>query len=84
MIAEHLRDGRLVSPFPKRYDSARGYFALVAPGAAERPDVVAFLRWLTEEADVERTAMALADGPARAAANDSRADDARARPARRP
>jgi DNA-binding transcriptional LysR family regulator len=25
LIAEHLRDGRLVAPFPKRYDSARGY-----------------------------------------------------------
>ena len=33
LIAEHLRDGRLVAPFPKRYDSARGYFAVVAPHA---------------------------------------------------
>jgi len=57
MIAEHLRDGRLVSPFPRRYDSARGYFAIAAPGAAERPDVVAFMRWLDDEARVERTAM---------------------------
>src|SRR6185369_14177334 len=39
MIAEHLRDGRLVSPFPKRYDSARGYYVLVAPSAGERTDV---------------------------------------------
>jgi DNA-binding transcriptional LysR family regulator len=46
MIAEHLRDGRLVSPFPKRYDSARGYYVLVAPHGAERADVSAFVRWL--------------------------------------
>jgi len=77
MIAEHLRDGRLVSPFPKRYDSARGYFVLVAPGAGERPDVAAFVRWLNEEAEVERKAMTLADGPARGAAGDARGDVAR-------
>jgi hypothetical protein len=57
MIAEHLRDGRLVSPFPRRYDSARGYFAIAAPAAAERPDVSAFMQWLDDEARVERTAM---------------------------
>jgi LysR family transcriptional regulator, glycine cleavage system transcriptional activator len=50
MIAEHLRDRRLVAPFPKKYDSARGYFAIVAPRAADRDDVRAFLRWLTDEA----------------------------------
>ena len=50
MIAEHLRDGRLVAPFAKKYDSARGYFALVAPRAGDREDVAAFLRWISEEA----------------------------------
>ena len=50
MIAEHLRDGRLVAPFPKKYESARSYFALAAPRAAERDDVAAFLGWLSEEA----------------------------------
>jgi LysR family glycine cleavage system transcriptional activator len=50
MIAEHLRDGRLVAPFPKKYESARSYFALAAPRAAERDDVTAFLGWLSEEA----------------------------------
>ncbi len=55
MIAAHLRDGRLVAPFPKRYDSARGYFVIVGPRAAERPDVAAFVRWLHDEAAQERT-----------------------------
>jgi LysR family glycine cleavage system transcriptional activator len=53
LIADHLRDGRLVAPFPKRYDSARGYYALVAPHATERADVRAFVAWLTEEAASE-------------------------------
>jgi LysR family glycine cleavage system transcriptional activator len=50
LIAEHLRDGRLVAPFPKRYDSARGYYAVVAPRAAERADVADFVAWLADEA----------------------------------
>jgi DNA-binding transcriptional LysR family regulator len=53
MLAGHLRDGRLVAPFAKKYDTARGYFALAAPRAAEREDVAAFLRWLAEEAERE-------------------------------
>lgn len=55
LIAEHLRDGRLVAPFAKRYDSARGYYAVVAPHAVERPDAVAFVAWLRDEAEAEAT-----------------------------
>jgi DNA-binding transcriptional LysR family regulator len=50
LIAEHLRDGRLVAPFPKRFDSARGYYAVVAPHASESPEVAAFVEWLREAA----------------------------------
>ncbi len=50
LIAEHLRDGRLVAPFAKRYEIARGYYAVVAPHATERADVMAFVAWLAEEA----------------------------------
>ena len=50
LIAEHLRDGRLTAPFPKRYDSARGYYAVVAPHANERADVAGFVGWLSDEA----------------------------------
>ena len=53
MIAEHLRDGRLVAPFAKKYESARSYFALASPRAGERDDVAAFLRWLADEAALE-------------------------------
>jgi DNA-binding transcriptional LysR family regulator len=50
ILGEHLRDGRLVAPFARKFDIARGYFALVAPGAEQREDVAAFLRWLSDEA----------------------------------
>jgi DNA-binding transcriptional LysR family regulator len=50
LIAQWLRDGRLVAPFAKRYDSPRSYFALVAPHAHERPEAAAFVTWLRAEA----------------------------------
>ena len=51
LIAELLRDGRLVAPFPKRYDSQRGYYALVAPHAADATGRRRrSSRWLREEA----------------------------------
>ena len=53
MVADHLRDGRLVAPFARKYDSARSYFALAAPRVADRGDVAAFLRWLADEAAIE-------------------------------
>lgn len=49
LIAELLNDGRLVAPFPKRYDSPRGYFAVVAPHAAQRQEAAAFIHWLRSE-----------------------------------
>ena len=50
LISELLRDGKLIAPFPKRYDSPRSYVVIVAPHAAGRPDVAAFLDWLQREA----------------------------------
>ncbi|MCC6378802.1 MAG: LysR family transcriptional regulator [Burkholderiales bacterium] len=49
LIAELLRERKLVAPFPKRFDSERGYVALVAPGSAGREDVAGFVRWLDDE-----------------------------------
>ncbi len=46
LIAEYIADGRLVAPFAKRYDSPRGYFAVVAPHAVARPETIAFIDWL--------------------------------------
>jgi DNA-binding transcriptional LysR family regulator len=54
MLAEHLRDGRLVAPFAPRDESARGYYAIRAPGTGERGDVAAFVAWLAREAEADR------------------------------
>jgi DNA-binding transcriptional LysR family regulator len=70
LIAEHLRDGRLMAPFPKRYDSARGYYAVVAPHAVDRADVAGFVSWLAEEAAQEvGRAQAMESPPAAAPAS---------------
>lgn len=50
LIARFLDERSLIAPFAKRYDSPRSYFAIVAPHAAQRPEVVAFIAWLHEEA----------------------------------
>ncbi len=50
LIAGHLSDGRLVAPFEKRYDSRRSFFAIVAPHAAQRTEVAAFVDWLAAAA----------------------------------
>ena len=49
LIAAWLKDGRLVAPFAKRYDSPRGYFAVLAPHAAARPEAASFIAWLRSE-----------------------------------
>ena len=58
LVAELLREGRLVAPFPKRYDSERGYVAIVAPHATAREDVIAFVRWLDDECTAIRRELA--------------------------
>lgn len=50
LIAGLLERGKLVAPFPKRYDSPRGYFALVATHAGARAETAAFIAWLRDEA----------------------------------
>jgi DNA-binding transcriptional LysR family regulator len=49
-VSALLRAGTLVAPFSKRYESTRGYFAVVAPHAHTRADVAAFVDWLKAEA----------------------------------
>ena len=50
LISELLHEGKLIAPFPKRYDSPRSYFVVMAPHVADRPDVAAFADWLQREA----------------------------------
>ncbi|MES2717581.1 MAG: LysR substrate-binding domain-containing protein [Pseudomonadota bacterium] len=45
-----LKKRQLVVPFGEATDTARAYFLLLAPGAAQRPDVLALAAWLRGEA----------------------------------
>ena len=51
LLAELLRDGRLVAPFGEGASSQRGYFIEAARRAAANPDAQDFMRWLRAEAD---------------------------------
>ena len=67
LIDHALARGDLVMPFPKRYDTPRGYFALCGSQAAGRPEVQQFIGWLREEAAAGTDASAFtADGVATA------------------
>ena len=50
MVGDLVESGALVAPFPKRYDSQRGYYAIVAGHARGRPDVEAFVDFLRAQA----------------------------------
>ena len=50
LIAELLREGRLVAPFGGA-TSQRGYFVVAAPRAAGNADAQDFVRWLRDEAE---------------------------------
>jgi len=49
LIAHWLASGKLVAPFPKRYEAPWAYFVLKAPHAAERPETQAFVAWMVAE-----------------------------------
>jgi DNA-binding transcriptional LysR family regulator len=42
LVQRHLRQGRLVALFGKRFATPRGYYLVIGRFAAQRPDVVAF------------------------------------------
>jgi DNA-binding transcriptional LysR family regulator len=66
LVAELLDAGKLVAPFPKRYDSQRGYYVLVAPHARARSDVAAFVEFLRRDAAKSAAALEFASGKRRA------------------
>ncbi len=67
LVSGLLRAGKLVAPFAKRYESTRGYFAVVAPHARERADVAAFVEWARSEAAQEVGEADVPSKPARLA-----------------
>jgi DNA-binding transcriptional LysR family regulator len=50
LVKHLLRAGKLVAPLKQRAASARAYYVVVAPQAARRPQVEAFVQWLQAQA----------------------------------
>lgn len=50
LLADLVRQRKLVAPFKSRAASRRGYFVTLAPRAAHNPDAQAFAQWLLREA----------------------------------
>ena len=73
LISELMREGRLVAPFPKRYDSPRSYFVIKAPHVADRPDVTDFVTWLLQEAAAQTHADSASESKLRPPADKRRA-----------
>ncbi len=53
LVRELLAERRLVAPFKKAVSSPRGYYVLVTPLGAGKPEVVDFVAWLLAEAKKE-------------------------------
>lgn len=54
LLADLVRQRKLVAPFKSRAASRRGYFVTLAPRAAHNPDAQAFAHWLLREAQQAR------------------------------
>lgn len=50
LVAEHVREGRLVPLFGARHPADYAYFAVAPEATADHPRVQAFIGWLNEEA----------------------------------
>ena len=50
LVADDLATGRLVEPFALRIPSDHAYYVVAPPGSLERSKVLAFRRWIHEEA----------------------------------
>jgi LysR family glycine cleavage system transcriptional activator len=56
LIAEHVREGRLVPLFGASHPADYAYFAVAPEASADHPRVQAFIDWLKEEAAVDSAA----------------------------
>lgn len=51
LLADLIRDKRLVAPFGRGAASQRGYYVMLSPRGATNPDALDFARWLRAEAE---------------------------------
>jgi hypothetical protein len=52
-VRQLIKQGKLIAPLAKKFDSSRAYFLVTAPNAAERPEVTDFAAWLIRQAKQE-------------------------------
>jgi len=53
LVRELIRQGKLIAPLAKKFESSRAYFLVISADAADRPEVKDFAGWLTRQAKQE-------------------------------
>jgi DNA-binding transcriptional LysR family regulator len=53
LVADLLKQGKLVAPLPQRFSNPRSYYLLLADRAAANPAVDAFRQWLANQVEFD-------------------------------
>jgi len=53
LVRQLIKQGRLVAPLEKKFESSRAYYLVISPGAVDRPEVKDFAGWLLRQAKQE-------------------------------
>ena len=53
LVRQLIRQGRLIAPLAKKFESSRAYYLVTSSAAAERPEVKDFAGWLLRQAKQE-------------------------------
>jgi len=53
LVRQFIREGKLIAPLEKKFESARAYYLIVSAEAAKRPEVKAFADWVVRQAKRE-------------------------------
>src|SRR5512133_3465261 len=53
LVRQLIRQGRLIAPLAKKFESSRAYFLVTSANAAGRPEVQDFAAWLLQQAKQE-------------------------------
>lgn len=54
LVRQLIKQGRLVAPLAKKFESSRAYYLIISSTAAERPEVRKFTAWLLQQAKQEQ------------------------------
>ena len=56
LVRQLIKQGRLIAPLARKFDSSRAYYLVISAAAAERPEVKDFAGWLLRQAKQEPAA----------------------------